>query len=86
MLVKLFTRKTCSKCPPAKQVCQSLKERGLEVMFLDVDSPNGREEAVRHHVKALPATILIDERGNELLSWRGEVPDKTVLEALVGGR
>jgi len=83
--VKLFTRKTCSKCPPAEQICHSLKEKGLEVMFLDVDTPKGREEAVRHGVKALPTTILLDRGGNELISWRGEAPDKNVLESLTGG-
>jgi hypothetical protein len=86
MQIKLFTRKACSKCPPAKEICQKFSERGLIVLFLDVDTSKGREEAVRHGVMALPTTILVDERGSEMMSWRGQSPDENVLEALAGGK
>ena len=81
-MLKLFTRKACSKCPPAKEICTALHEKGFEVVFLDVDTPAGRDEVARHGVKALPTTILLDNAGNEMLSWRGNVPDKNVLDAL----
>jgi len=84
MQIKLFTRKACSKCPPAKEICVKLQEKGLNVMFLDVDTLEGREESVRHGVRALPTTILVDEQGSEMMSWRGEAPDLNVLETLAG--
>ena len=84
MQIKLFTRKTCSMCPPAKEICLELKEKGLNVVFLDLDTLEGREESTRHGVRALPTTILVDEQGSEMLSWRGEVPDKNLLETLAG--
>ena len=84
MQIKLFTRKSCSKCPPAKEICVRLKEKGLNVLFLDVDTLEGREEGARQGVRALPTTILVDEQGSEMMSWRGEAPDRNLLETLVG--
>ncbi len=59
-----------------------LKERGLNVVILDVDTLEGREESVRHGVRALPTTILVDGQGSEMMSWRGQPPDRNLLETL----
>ena len=86
MQVKLFTRKTCARCPPAKKICEGLRQKGVAVVFIDVDTPDGRDEATRHGVKALPTTILLGDEGTELFSWRGDAPDESLLNTLLSGK
>ena len=78
-LVKFFSRENCPNCPPAKEVAEELRKRGIVVQYFDVDTVDGRAEAMFYDVMGTPSTVLVDEKGNELMSWRGRVPDKQAL-------
>jgi len=78
-LVKFFSKDSCPNCPPAKEIAEDLKRRGVIVQYFDVDSVDGRAEAMFYDVMGTPSTVLVDERGNELMSWRGKAPDKQAI-------
>lgn len=78
-LVKFFTKESCPNCPPAKEVANELLKRGVIVQQFDVDSVEGRAEAMFYDVMGTPSTVVVDERGNELASWRGKPPDRQAI-------
>jgi thioredoxin-related protein len=84
MKLKLFWRKECKKCQPAKMACKYLEENGFEVEYYDIDTVNGMAEAAFYEVISTPTAIVVDERGNEIASWRGEVPDTKIIMGLKG--
>ena len=75
-LVKFFSRENCPKCPPAKEIAEELKKMGIIVQQFDVDSVDGRAEAMFYDVMGTPSTLIVDKDGNELASWRGDKPDR----------
>lgn len=75
MKVKIFWREGCPKCPPAKELGQKLKDQGLDVQLLGFDEAEGLTEATIHQVMATPSIIVVDDKDNEVSSWRGETPD-----------
>lgn len=53
-------------CPPCAQVTKFLKDR--EINYVDIN-PLETEDfdlLIRHNIKTVPVTILVDENGNEL--------------------
>ncbi len=68
--IKLFWKESCPRCPEAKLL---LAERG-NVETYDVDKVDGLAEAAFHAVLATPSIVIVDERGQEVCAWRGEVP------------
>ena len=67
----LFFRETCPNCPPVKTKLQETDLRGREV---NVDTPEGLEEAVSLNVMAAPTVIFLSEKGLE--TGRAFTPDK----------
>jgi thioredoxin-related protein len=78
-LLKFFSKDSCPNCPPAKEIAEDLKRRGVIVQYFDVDSVDGRAEAMFYDVMGTPSTVLVDEKGDELMSWRGKTPDKQAI-------
>jgi thiol-disulfide isomerase/thioredoxin len=76
MLVKYFGRSGCAACPPVRQVCKELEKEGVQVRYIDVETTEGRAEAVFYNILGLPAVLVIDEKGNEIEGWRGTPPMK----------
>ncbi|MBE0476728.1 MAG: thioredoxin family protein [Coriobacteriia bacterium] len=79
MRIKLFVKEDCPRCPAAKQALGEME--GLEVY--DVGDVEGLTEAAFHSVLATPSCVIVDADGNELASWRGEVPDRDAVRRLV---
>lgn len=79
MRIKLFVKDDCPRCPAAKHALRNLEE--LEVY--DVGQVDGLAEAAFHSVLATPSCLVLDADGNELASWRGEVPDPEAIRELV---
>jgi hypothetical protein len=75
MKLKLFWRRDCARCPPAKAICTRLEGDGFIVEYFDTDTVDGMAEAAFYEVASTPTAIAVDEGGNEVMSWRGEVPD-----------
>ena len=76
MRLKLFWRRNCATCIPAKAVCEGLRGEGLEVEYLNMDELEGRAEAAFYQVMATPTAVLVDWKGEEVASWRGVIPDR----------
>ncbi len=79
--VKLFWQEDCVRCAPAKEVCNVLiKQKNVPVRLFDIATIDGMTEAAFHEVISTPTTIIVDEKDNELVSWRGETPTLEELE------
>lgn len=74
--LKVFVKKDCPNCPPAKKLVEELKKEGLPVTVYDIDTTEGLSEATYYGVMGTPAIILTDENDKEIKSWYGEVPLK----------
>lgn len=82
MQVKIFTKKTCPKCPAAKELSLELGKKGQNVSLYDLEDPDGLAEAAMYNVMATPTIIITDDSGNEEKSFRGTVPKiKEISEA-----
>jgi len=81
-LVKFFSKENCPGCVPVKEIAEELQKRGIIVQHIDVDSVDGRAEAMFYDVMGTPSTVIVDQDGNELVSWRSKVPDKQTILGL----
>lgn len=81
MIVKIFSKKECPKCPPAKELALELEKRGVNVKQYDVETTDGLAEAAMHDVMATPSVVIVDNSGSEIKSFRGEAPS---LEEVIG--
>lgn len=75
MTIKLFVKENCPRCPAAKHACEGID--GVEVY--DVGQVDGLAEASFYNVLATPSVLVLDSDGHEVVSWRGEAPDRTLL-------
>lgn len=81
MRVKIFTKKTCPKCPPARELGEELKNKDVEVLYYDMENPDGLAEASMFNVMATPTIVLVNDDDEEEKSFRGNVPS---LEEIIG--
>lgn len=49
----------------------------------DLDTLDGLAEGAYYQVIATPTTIIIDEEGREVRSWRGVVPSENEIHRLI---
>ncbi len=77
--LKFFSKDNCPNCVPAKEIVEAIKKQGIIVEQYNVDSVDGRAEAMFYDVMGTPSTVLVDPKGNEIASWRGAVPNKQTL-------
>jgi hypothetical protein len=77
--IKLFVKEDCPRCPAAKQVVADIDD----VEVFDVGEVDGLAEASFHSVMSTPSIVVVDSAGNEVGSWRGEVPDRDVVRSLI---
>jgi len=73
MMVKLFTKKDCPRCPAAKEVVAKV-EKKVKVEEYDVNTIEGMAEAAFYTVMATPTILVCDENGKEVAGFRGEAP------------
>jgi hypothetical protein len=74
--VKVFWKTDCPKCPAAK----AMVEGSPKAELFNLDEVDGLAEAAFYGVMSTPSIIVTDEGGNELTSWRGEVPSRQDIE------
>ena len=76
-LIKLFTQEDCPKCPVAKETVDAAKKEGAKVKKYDIKGdPGAMAEAAFHEVMATPTIIIVDEKDDEIKSWRSKMPSK----------
>ncbi len=79
--VKFFFKQDCPKCPAAKEVVSRLEN--VEVEYHNLDEVEGLAEGAYYMVVSTPTTIVVDENGREVASWRGEIPEEQKLRELL---
>lgn len=80
MRLKIFTQPDCPKCPAAKKLGQKIDREGkVTVEWFDVSEVDGLAEASFYSVLSAPALILVDQKGREVVGWRGESPQEKEL-------
>lgn len=75
MTIKLFVKDDCPHCPAAKLACE-----GIDVEVYDVGKIDGLAEASFYGILATPTVLVLDGDGQEVVSWRGAVPDRRLLD------
>ncbi len=85
MILKLFTKPDCPKCPAAKALVRQLivNSKQLIVEKYDISTPEGLAEASFYSVMGTPGLILCDGNGKEVSGWRGEVPSEKEIKKLI---
>lgn len=57
--VVLLTASWCPRCPAARRLWESLRDRyGFPYRELDIDTREGQEAATRWAIRSVPAAIL----------------------------
>lgn len=84
-MVKIFIRRDCPLCPAAKELGRKLQEKEMEVEYFDIDTDTGLAEASFYTVLSTPSVILVNQNGDEINSWRGEVPSDSSLTPEISG-
>ena len=84
-VIKLFIQQKCHKCPQAKEVGNTLKNEGFEVMEYDIRTADGMSEAAFHSIQTTPAIILEDSDENIIADFRSEIPTPQEVKDLLSG-
>ncbi|MCX7831769.1 MAG: thioredoxin family protein [Actinobacteria bacterium] len=79
--VKFFYKKDCPKCPAAKEVISQISDDFVE--SYNLDELEGLTEGAYYMVVSTPSTIVVDESGREVKSWRGEIPELAELKKIL---
>lgn len=74
MIIKVFTKGGCPKCPPARDLAEKLKEKGENVEMYNLDEADGLAEASMYDVMSTPSIVVTDKQGDKEKTYRGEVP------------
>ena len=83
--MKVFWQKDCPNCPKAKEIGKKL-EKELEVQYCDVDTVDGLTEACLYQVMSTPSLVVIDEKGEEIESWKGILPEIDFIRKKISNR
>lgn len=75
MVVKIFWQENCARCPPAKELGETLQTKGHEVKFLNVKEGSGLAQAIYHDVLSTPSVVITDEQNKEIVAWRSDTPE-----------
>ncbi|MDP7282149.1 MAG: thioredoxin family protein [Candidatus Undinarchaeales archaeon] len=85
MKLKVFTKKDCPNCPPAKKIAKDLEEAGIPIEYYDTEEVDGLTEGSFYMVLSTPSAVLVDDSGKELDSWRGAPPDAEKIKEYFSG-
>jgi thioredoxin-related protein len=83
--MKVFWQKDCPNCPKAKEIGKKL-EKELKVQYCDVDTVDGLTEACLYQVMSTPSLVVIDEKGEEIESWKGILPEIDYIRKKISNR
>ena len=84
-VIKLFIQQKCHKCPQAKEVGNTLKNEGFEVMEYDIKTADGMAEAAFHSIQSTPVIILENSDENVIADFRGEIPTPQQVKDILSG-
>ena len=86
-VIKVFVQQKCGKCPQAKEVGNTLKGEGFNVIEYDIQTADGMAEAAFHSIQSTPTIILEDQDENIIADFRGDMPTpQEVKDLLIGAQ
>jgi hypothetical protein len=59
-MISIFISETCPNCPRAKDWGKTMQEKGEEVIYYDVNTIDGRAEALYNDILSTPSVIMKD--------------------------
>jgi len=68
-MIRIFISETCPNCPQAKEWGKMMQEKGEEVIYYDVNTIDGRAEALYNDILSTPSVII-----NNGQIFRGVIP------------
>ena len=81
MIVKIFVRDNCPKCPKAKDVGKALEGKNTaDVRYFNVSDADGLAESVFYDVLSTPSIVVVDKNDKEVVGFRADVPALEELE------
>ncbi len=81
--IKIFIKDECPKCPAAKEMGGILQGNGLQVLYYDLETPDGLAEAAFYSVLSTPTIIIEDKNEKVLAGWRGSVPTLQEIQGVI---
>ena len=72
VVVKIFWKPDCAKCPDAKKLGQELENENIDVKYFDISDVNGLTEAVMYDIMATPSIIITDKDNKEKIKIKEE--------------
>ena len=81
--IKIFTKRECPKCPAAKEIGSILQQKGQQVRYYDLETPQGLAEAAFYSVLSTPTILIEDEHDRSLAGWRGAVPTLQEIQGIL---
>ena len=82
MILKLFTKPDCVKCPAAKKVVKEVEHK-VTVENHDITTEDGLTEALQYDVMSTPSIIVLNHDNDVVGEWRGEAPSLEVLNSIL---
>lgn len=81
--VVVFTSPTCGPCKRLKpELAAQAELRGFELEIVELADDN-RPRFERHGIRAVPVTMLVDESGEELSRFAGQLSTASVEAKLI---
>ena len=72
-----FSSSWCGQCPKAKQI---LDDNNIQYKYVDIDTPEGEEEAAAHGIRGLPTVIVANDQSEIVRRIVGVQPAKEYLK------
>ena len=75
----------CRAMQPIMKEVEAEYKGQVKVVFHDVWTPKGKEDALKYNIRVIPTQIFLDKDGNEYFRHEGYFPKEGVVEVLKKG-
>lgn len=78
----------CIPCRAMQPIMKAVEEEykgQVKVVFHDVWTPTGKEDAAKYNIRVIPTQVFLDKDGNEYFRHEGYFPKQGVEEVLKKG-
>ncbi len=75
----------CIPCKMMQPIMKAVEEKyagRVRVVFYDVWTPEGRRDAIKYRIRAIPTQVFLDKHGNEYFRHEGFFPQAEVEKVL----
>lgn len=78
----------CIPCRAMQPIMKAVEEEykgQVKVVFHDVWTPQGKEDAMKYNIRVIPTQVFLDKDGNEYFRHEGYFPKEGVVDILKKG-